>query len=388
MKDSPPSSPPESIIRVGNLVIDRQRHIVTFSGRQVELSPTEFYILSYLAHMTPQVVSPQELMHSLYGYKLEDQPTSAVIRNNIYRIRSKLAKVSPKDTIIQTVHGIGYALQTPQETNQADQQMIDGRYHLQQLIGQGATAKVYRAYQESLDRHVAIKILRSSLMAQNSFQERFRLEARHVGGLQHPNIVQVYDFGNQDNLYYIVMELIEGQTLDSLLNELKRDKQRLPLNQSLKIVREVGQALGYAHRRQMIHRDIKPGNIMLTNDGRIMLMDFGLAKLVAAPHMTVEGKISGTPFYMSPEQIQGLPLDTRVDIYALGVVMYQIITGRMPFSAENEMAVLFQHIKDTPLLPTNLVPDLSEGIEYIILKALAKRPDDRYQSIEEMLADL
>ena len=388
MKDTPPSSPPDGLIQVGDLVINRQRHLVTIAGRLVDLSPTEFYILAYLAQKSPQVVSASELMHGLYGHKVETHPESAVIRNNIYRIRSKLGEVSSQNSFIRTVRGIGYSLQNPQETEEADEMMIDGRYHLQQLIGQGATARVYKAYQESLDRHVAIKILRSSLLDEESFQERFRLEARLVGGLQHPNIVQVYDFGKHEGNYYIVMELIEGQTLDSLLKELEEREQKQPLPQVMKIVRETGLALAYAHRREMIHRDIKPGNIMLTEDGRTMLMDFGLAKLVDAPHLTVEGKISGTPYYMSPEQIQGLPLDTRVDIYALGVVMYQMLTGRLPFTAENEMAVLFQHIRDIPSLPTHFVPELSRGTEFITLKALAKRPGDRYQTMEAMLADL
>lgn len=388
MKDTPPSSPPDDIIQVGDLVIDRQRHLLTIAGRPVDLTPTEFYILTHLAQKSPQVVSPAELMHGLYGYKTETHPDSAIVRNNIYRIRSKFGEVPNHNLVIRTVRGIGYSLQISQETKEADPAIVDGRYHLQQLIGQGATAKVYKAYQESLDRHVAIKILRPSLLEEESFQERFRLEARYVGRLQHPNIVQVYDFGTHNDNYYIAMELIEGQTLDSLLRELKEKAQKLPLSQVLKIVREIGQALAYAHRREMIHRDIKPGNIMLTTNGRTMLMDFGLAKLVDAPHLTIEGKISGTPYYMAPEQIQGMPLDTRVDIYALGVVMYQMLTGRLPFSAENEMAVLFQHIRDTPPLPTHFVPELSKGIEFITLKALAKQPGDRYQTMEKMLADL
>ena len=157
MSNIPSSPQPESIIRIGDLVIDRQRHLVTISDLPVDLSPTEFFILAYLADKSPQVVSPQELMRSLYGYETDAQAASAVIRNNIYRIRSKMEEVSGTDTIIRTVRGVGYTIQIPQETNQSDKEMIDGRYHLQQLIGQGATAKVYKAYQESLERHVAVK---------------------------------------------------------------------------------------------------------------------------------------------------------------------------------------------------------------------------------------
>ncbi len=264
--------------------------------------------------------------------------------------------------------------------------MIDGRYRLIELIGRGATARVYKAYQEGLDRNIAIKFLRTSLIEDSTFQERFRQEARHVAALQHPNIVQVYDFGDKDGDCYIAMEFIGGETLETKLRALGQEK--LPLSQSLEIVQETGRALAYAHRQGMIHRDIKPGNIMLTPGGRIVLMDFGLAKLVAAPHITAEGQISGTPNYMSPEQIRGMPIDTRVDIYSLGVVLYQLITGRLPFPAESDMSVFFKHIKEVPPLPSRFVPNLADGIEYITLKAMAKHPDDRYQTIDEMLADL
>lgn len=382
----PSSLQPKNLFIYGDLVIDLQRHLVTISGERVNLSPTEFDILTCLTQKAPEVVSPQELMESLYDYESEAQEASAVIRNNIYRIRSKLREVSGQENLIRTVHGVGYALQTPKNTQETDLQILDGHYRLIEFIGQGAMAKVYKAYQEGLNRYVAIKILRTSLIDDDVFQERFLREARHIAALHHPNIVQVYDYGNKDGDCYIVMEFIEGETLESKLSQLGQEK--LPMTQCLEIIRETGRALAYAHQQGMIHRDIKPGNIMLTPRGRIVLMDFGLAKLVAASHKTAEGQISGTPNYMSPEQIGRLPIDARVDIYSLGVVFYQLITGRLPFPAESNIAVLFKYIKEVPPLPSIFVSDLAAGIEYIILKAMAKHPDDRYQTMDEMLTDL
>ncbi|MCA9934255.1 MAG: protein kinase [Ardenticatenaceae bacterium] len=375
-------------LTVGNLRIDRQRHLVTISGQEVVLSPTEFDILLYLVEEAPKVISPQILMQHLYEYEADSHEASSVIRNNIYRIRSKLKKISGKNDIIRTVRGVGYAVNLPKKTGSGEAQMVDGRYQLEDLIGQGGAASVYKAYQQSLDRYVAIKILHPILLKNTSFQERFRMEARHMANLYHQNIIQVYDFGNQGNNYYIVMELVEGETLEEKLHRLESKQQRLPLPQAIQIIQEIGSALAYAHQQGIMHRDIKPDNIMVTSDNRIVLTDFGLAKLVAAPHITAEGNMSGTPNYMAPEQIRGASVDTRVDIYGLGVVMYRLITGRLPFAAQSAIQVMFQHIKEMPQLPGSLVPDLPEELEFIILKALAKHPDERYQTMEELLADL
>lgn len=378
----------ESLFKVDNLAIDWSRRTVTVGGQLIELSPIEFEILAYLAQKAPQVVSPQELASNLYHYEAGAQEASAIIRTNIYRIRQKLQAGAVQKDVIHTVRGAGYRFESLEKKQESDSRIIDGRYRLLDLIGKGGTASVYKAYQESLDRYVAIKFLHPALPDETLLRERFRLEARHVASLTHPNIIQIYDFGNESGSYYIAMEFIEGQTLEEQLSELEARQQRLPLPQALQIIRETGRALAYAHRQGIIHRDVKPGNIMLGRDGRIVIMDFGLAKLVAAPHLTREGHISGTPDYMAPEQIQGFPLDTRVDIYGLGVVIYRLITGRLPFTAETEIAVLFQHVKEAPSLPSLLVADLPEGLEFITLKALAKQPDKRYQTMEEMLADL
>jgi serine/threonine-protein kinase len=243
-------------------------------------------------------------MYHLHEYEADSQEASAVIRTNIYRIRQKLTAVSSQREIIKTVRGVGYTLQSSKKAAR-DKELIDGRYRLLELLGQGATATVYRAYQESLERYVAIKFLRATLQENDGFRERFQREARHAASLQHPNIIQVYDFGRAIGSNYIVMEYIEGQTLQERLSELAGENQKMPLPEVLRIVRETGQALSYAHQQGMIHRDVKPDNIMMRADGRVALMDFGLAKLVAAPHLTAEGEISGTPNYMAPEHIQG-----------------------------------------------------------------------------------
>lgn len=266
--------------------------------------------------------------------------------------------------------------------------LVGGRYELMHLLGRGGMSAVYKAYQPNLDRHVAIKFLRPDLVANPTFRERFRQEARHIAALQHPNIIQVYDFDDNDSGCYIVMELIEGQNLQSYLDDLTARQQKVPLPEALEIITQIGRALAYAHNRQIIHRDVKPSNVMLAADGRVVLMDFGLARLMAAPHLTMEGVISGTPDYMAPEQIQSRQLDNRTDLYALGVLMYRLVTGRLPFTAENEMSVLFQHVQMDPPSPRLFVPELAEPIEVIILKLLAKEPANRYPTAEALLEAL
>jgi predicted ATPase/serine/threonine protein kinase len=266
--------------------------------------------------------------------------------------------------------------------------LVGGRYQLIHLLGRGGMAAVYKAYQPSLDRHVAIKFLRPDFFPNPTFRDRFRQEARHIAALNHPNIIQVHDFDDSSESCYIVMELIEGESLQSYLDTLATPGQRVPVPNAIQLIARIGEALAYAHQRQLIHRDIKPANVMLAADGRVVLMDFGLARLVNAPHLTVEGVVTGTPDYMAPEQILGKPLDNRTDLYALGVLMYRLITGRLPFEAENELGILFQHVQTMPPLPRLFVPELAVQFEYIILKLLAKEPADRYQTIEALLADL
>lgn len=266
--------------------------------------------------------------------------------------------------------------------------IIGDRYHIVEFLGKGGMATVYKAYQENLNRFVAIKFLHPNLADDPLSQQRFRQEAQSVASLKHPNIVQIYDFAYENDIYYIVMEFVEGSTLEAQLSQLRRSQQLLSLEDALRTIRDLGQALAHAHARGIIHRDIKPGNVMVENSGRVVLMDFGLARLLDTPHLTVTGLAIGTPSYMAPEQIKGQAIDTRADIYSLGVLCYQLVTGRLPFAGDSTYGMIYQHLNETPLSPQQIVPDVPYNVSQIILKALAKNPDKRYLTIEALLDDL
>jgi len=265
-----------------------------------------------------------------------------------------------------------------------------GKYELLERIGRGGMAEVYKAYHAALDRHVAIKVLHPFLSEDPTFKERFESEARNVARLRHPNIVQVYDFEHDADrdLYYMVMEYIDGPTLSARLMALEFQGLKFPIAEAVDIARHLADALAYAHARGMVHRDIKPANIMFDSDGRVVLTDFGIARIVSGPTMTASGSMVGTPAYMSPEQGLGQPGDHRSDIYSLGVVLYQLVTGTVPFSADTPIAIVLRHVNDPLLPPSSLNPEVPEGLERIIYKALAKSPEERYQSVEEMKAHL
>jgi hypothetical protein len=263
-----------------------------------------------------------------------------------------------------------------------------GKYRIVEHLGRGGMAEVYKAYQPSLDRYVALKLMHAFLAADQDFIARFEREAKNVAALRHPNIVQVYDFDVQSGTPYMVMEYIEGGTLKSHLEDLARKGQALGINDAVNVVHEVGKALSYAHRHQMIHRDVKPANVLLEVGGRVILTDFGIAKILTGPSYTMTGSTIGTPSYMSPEQGLGRPGDHRSDIYALGVVLYQLATGQLPYEADTPLAVMLKHVNEPLPLPRTIKPDLPEGIQRVILKAMAKSPDDRFQSADEMLAQL
>ena len=251
-------------------------------------------------------------------------------------------------------------------------------------------AEVYRAYHASLDRYVAIKLLHAFLADDPEFKSRFEKEARNVARLKHPNIVQVYDFEYDDanESYYMVMELVEGPTLKERLFELAQSNERLPLEEALRIVRDAGSALAYAHQQGMIHRDVKPANLMIDSDGRVVLTDFGIAKIVTGVQFTASGGMVGTPAYMAPEQGLGEAGDERSDIYSLGVILYQLCTGRLPYEAETPLATILKHLNEPLPRPRDFNPDLPEAVEYIILKALAKEPDDRFDKAQIMVEHL
>jgi len=250
-------------------------------------------------------------------------------------------------------------------------------------------ARVYRAYHPQLDRYVAIKVLRSELiedeeLADETWRARFQREAQSVAALRHPNIVQVFDFDVQDDIYYMVMELLEGDTLKTRLSDYRVRGESMPWGEAVRIMLDVLDGLAYAHSERMIHRDIKPANILLTRRGQAVLGDFGIAHIVGGTRYTMSGALMGTLQYMAPEQgMQGLS-DARSDLYSLGIVFYEMLTQRTPFDADTPLAILMKHVNDPLPLPRRINPEIPEPLERVVLKALAKRPEDRYQSAVEM----
>ncbi len=259
-----------------------------------------------------------------------------------------------------------------------------GKYRVVARLGRGGMAEVYKAYQPGLNRYVAIKVLHGHLADDEDFIERFEREATAVANLRHSHIVTVYDFDIEDGRYYMVMEFVEGPTLKAELKERSVQGQIFTLPETTRIFFALAGAIDYAHTRGMVHRDLKPANIMFTSDGQVVLTDFGIARIVGATRLTLTGAIAGTPAYMSPEQGQGERGDERSDIYSLGVVLYEMVTGRVPFDADTPFAIILKHINDPLPLPTEINPDTPEAVERVILKAMSKNPDDRYQSAGQM----
>lgn len=262
-----------------------------------------------------------------------------------------------------------------------------GPYRLVEKLGAGGMAEVYKAYHPRLERYVAIKFIRPELATDEDFKARFEQEARAVAQLSHPNIVHIYDFGEEGARYYLVMEFVAGSTLKDRLQSLANAGEMMPPDETLHIIRQVSRALDDAHRQGIIHRDVKPANIMLTPDGRAVLNDFGLARMIGATAgLTRTGATIGTPAYMSPEQIRGerAEIGPASDLYSLGVVLYEMLTGCVPFSADTPLAVMLKHLNDPIPLPRARNPLLSEDVERVILKALAKDPTDRYQTAGDL----
>jgi beta-lactam-binding protein with PASTA domain/tRNA A-37 threonylcarbamoyl transferase component Bud32 len=260
-----------------------------------------------------------------------------------------------------------------------------GRYELTHLIARGGMAQVYRAMDRQLDRPVALKVLFPELSVDRTFVERFRREAQAAANLSHPNIVPVFDWGEDDGSYFIVMEYVEGRPLSAVL----RDPQRLPPVQIAVIGAGVAAALAFAHRHGVIHRDVKPGNVLITPDGDVKVTDFGIARAVNTEEsLTQTGAVMGTAAYFSPEQAEGKGVDARSDIYSLGVVLYEMAVGRPPFTGDSPVAVASKHVRDAPVLPREANPAVPVALEAIVMMAMAKNPDDRYGSAEELRADL
>ncbi|MCQ3974076.1 MAG: hypothetical protein DPW09_11570 [Anaerolineae bacterium] len=255
-----------------------------------------------------------------------------------------------------------------------------GSYQIIERLGEGGMAVVYKAYQAQTDRHVALKVLPAHFAADPNFASRFEQEARILAKLNHAHILPLFDYGQMDGQTYIVMPLVSSGTLADLMKSSP-----LPLEQILQIINQVGSALNYAHTRGLVHRDVKPDNILIDDDGNCRLTDFGIAKFAQdSNRMTRTGVAVGTPAYMSPEQIRGEELDRRSDIYSLGVVLYEMATGRPPFEANTTAEVMVRHLHEPLPLPRTLNPKLPETVEAVIVKSLAKRAEDRYATAHEM----
>jgi len=270
--------------------------------------------------------------------------------------------------------------------------LLGGRYQLGPVIGRGGMAEVRRARDLRLSRDVAIKQLRVDLASDPTFQARFRREAQAAAGLNHPNIVSVYDTGDEPDPHsgvhvpYIVMELVEGHTLRELL---RTGRQIMPAK-ALEFSQGVLEALGYSHKAGIVHRDIKPANVMLTTGGVVKVMDFGIARAVAdtSATMTQTAAVIGTAQYLSPEQARGETVDSRSDIYSAGCLLYELLVGRPPFQGDSPVSVAYQHVREQPVPPSHLDPEITPGMDAITLKALAKDPADRYQTAAAMRADI
>ena len=259
-----------------------------------------------------------------------------------------------------------------------------GKYRVVARLGRGGMAEVYKAYQPGLDRYVSIKVLHGHLVDDEGFIGRFEREAQSIGRLRHPNIVQAVDFDLEGETFFMVMEFINGPTLKDEIKERKAADQPFTFREISLVFSALCSAIDYAHSRGMVHRDIKPANVMINEEGQVVLTDFGIARIMGATQFTQTGALSGTPAYMSPEQGQGERGDERSDIYALGVMLYEVATGIVPYDADTPFAVIMKHISEPLPLPSTINPNIPQGVESVILTAMSKSPDERYQTAGKM----
>jgi len=261
-----------------------------------------------------------------------------------------------------------------------------GRYEVLGELGQGAMGIVYKARDPLIDRVVAIKTINLGLALdeKEEYEGRFYQEAKAAGRLNHPNIVTIYDVGKSGDVAYIAMEFLQGRELRDIMN----DDGLLPVDQVLDIVAQVAQGLAYAHEHGIVHRDVKPSNIMVVRDGHAKITDFGIARMASSAVRTQTGMVLGSPKYMSPEQVMGKEIDQRSDIFSLGVMLYEMLTGQAPFNGENVNAIMYQTLNAVPAPPNTLNPAVPEMINFILAKALAKKVEDRYQNAKDFAVDL
>ncbi len=258
------------------------------------------------------------------------------------------------------------------------------RYEVIEKIGAGGMAIVYKAKDLLLNRVVTIKVLRDQFVTDDDFIRRFRREAQSAASLSHPNIVSIYDVGKDGDLEYIVMEYIEGRNLKEIIREFAP----LTTEQTLNLARQLGEALSHAHEHNIIHRDIKPQNILITEDGRAKVTDFGIARAVSAATVTHTGDIVGSVHYLSPEQAKGILSNEQSDIYSLGIIIYEMLTGKVPYDGETPIAIALKHLQEQPVPPGKLNPRIEPELEVVVMKAISKSPETRYASVRELLEDL
>jgi serine/threonine-protein kinase len=261
--------------------------------------------------------------------------------------------------------------------------IIDGRYRVLRRLGSGGMADVYLVEDQQLGRRVALKLLYRHLAEDVQFVERFRREASSAAGLQHPNIVGIFDRGEWDGTYYIAMEYIEGHTL----KEIIRERGPAPPEAAVDVVLQILRAARYAHQRGIVHRDLKPHNVLIDEDGRVKVTDFGIAR-AGASDMTETGSIMGTAQYLSPEQAQGRPVDARSDLYSIGIVLYELLTGRVPFDAESPVSVALKQVSELPVPPREIDPTIPPALEAVVLRALEKDPARRFADADEFIEAL
>jgi beta-lactam-binding protein with PASTA domain/tRNA A-37 threonylcarbamoyl transferase component Bud32 len=263
-------------------------------------------------------------------------------------------------------------------------QTLGGRYELLARVGGGGMALVYKARDNLLNRIVAVKVLRQQFMHDEDFVRRFRREAQAAASLSHPNIVSIYDVGQEEDTHYIIMEFVDGANL----NEIIRERAPLQMEEAVRIASQICDALDHAHLNQIIHRDIKPHNIMIGNNGRVKVTDFGIARAVTSSTITQTGSVVGSVHYFSPEHAKGVPTGEKSDLYSLGIVLYQMLTGRLPFLGESPISVALKHLQDPFEQPRKVNPHIPQSVENIILRAMRKNPQERYRSAQQMQADL